>query len=381
MDTNTELLPIPMPSLDLRPAVDGIMDRFNAAAANLKEGQKLVILMGECHDMPTHIFLQQLLMKNLLEQSKTKFAFGYEFPHNRMARILRKNLKMNIPKEFDSKLQSHDPDGKMLLQLFKKYLENDNAPHSNKNLFSFLLAQKISTRFNDTARLYTSEGVYIDRNDPQTKKILGNHLYFNQQRIDFQSSKGVALRNQMMVQNALQHMQDARVNVYIQQCGSSHLLGIKKQDFPYSPFEESLSALFAQAGAVVLSVFPTVPSQPILLPSKLRDGEPISFLCHDYNKDHIPDAAQEMLKNTQIVEGLSPVDFPSTLKEYLSQDDFSEEEFDKLRYLIDENLYIQAIKDACGGELEIFDPSSQGMQDIDSFIENKVKPMLPKKNP
>jgi hypothetical protein len=184
-------------NLDIRPAANLAFQKIEQAHENAKK--PLVVLMGEDHSYPTHHMVRQLVMQKLSDEDY-KFGYGIEYAWN------------YYPQDHQAFLA--DRKGEKSLDVLQRNRFFECAKQSFKNTFSFIADKKIP----------------------------------------FRPTDGMYLRNQVIVRHAMDHLGKLGNDyLYIQHCGSAHIFGDKAEAFPY---EQSLSALFEQAGAQTLMVVP-----------------------------------------------------------------------------------------------------------------------------
>lgn len=259
---------------DLRPAADIIIRTAYNLRKRLPENQPLVILMGEEHDISAHNILEQLVLQRALKiWGRDNFTFATEQVRN-MWGILAKDLtSMDIPGEIYYNSNDYDIDGRASLSSFLGCMESEYSPVANDCLKNFCYQKGIKTIFNDASRrkscrnaepqahdsLFEQES-YLDLDDPLNKKVLEeyrkirakNGNIFSEISISSTSREGIAVRNMVMAQTALNHARIHEAPVIIQQVGREHLYGNDKENVP---FEESLYHIFNRSGAAVLPVF------------------------------------------------------------------------------------------------------------------------------
>lgn len=242
---------------DLRPAVDGLMSRIENVSKSLREGQPLVILMGEQHNLPSHIMLQHLLLDRLRKSAASRVAVGFEEPRNLPDVILNKGFDINTRHVPPGALMAADRDGYKSLSAALALWNPDDAPLSVLSLFDFC-RQNFSSRFNDAAKVCGPSGFInrIDKKDPATSAVMTRLGMDCGGILSPISPPGLKLRNIMMAESAMTHIRESGARLYIQRCGRTHIFGDIKGGHHY---QDSLTALFADAGAAVLPVFVDIP--------------------------------------------------------------------------------------------------------------------------
>lgn len=325
---------------DLRPALDVIQTEIERRTQG---GRPLVVLMGERHDAPAHIALRQSVIERLLTSS-SPIACGLEREHDLLGAIVESTFQYPLTGELRDALDVLDPDGQNMLKAYKATRKAVESPVMDKNFISFCLAEEVSVRANDAAASWALApgGVSkrcLDMADLATCKILQRHAPALQGKdVTFISAEGVYLRNRLIVERVLGHMNDSGAQVYVQSCGNSHIYGDK---FGHKHFVQSLSALFNQAGMDVL---------PVFVSSKA------------YDEGLIPAGAEAMRQQGVVVSGLSERLFE--YKGYGSE--FSDE--------YDESCLIEAISKHSGGAFKIMPDAFMGRG---SLLWDEVESLVP----
>ncbi len=242
---------------DLRPAVKAIMAAENWLLSRQPD-QKLVIIIGESHGHIIPSFLQMAVLKAHLEQRAAHpFAYGCEQVHEMVTHY--------IP----SLSAEDDPDGRLVMASYNSDTENSQSFWEHRALFGLCLSHHISVSFNDVSYFTTFDAYpnddlrsIIDQADPLTRQLVVEqfpHLVgkeiLRMHEKNGPDPEGMALSNAAIVKNAIEHIERTQSQIYIQQCGVSHVMGEtrKTRDFKY---EDSLTALFFKQGFSVLPVFP-----------------------------------------------------------------------------------------------------------------------------
>jgi len=230
--------------LDLRPAVDAIMESIVRARASLRADEPLFVPITEAHSMPTHIMLQAALLKALRgEYGRDKIAFGTEQPHNALGACVD-SFDVYIPAGVGETLSTLDQNGARFLKAGLACADYNYAPVSRWSLEAFLLHQDIVTHFNDTARYNNA----LDLRDTFTQQVLKDYIPEEfDDVISAHSPYGMFLRNMFMVRSVLQKQ---NALVYVQQLGSTHLLGNAEHEYAHS-----VSHILMEAQKRVLPVF------------------------------------------------------------------------------------------------------------------------------
>lgn len=236
---------------DLRPAVDGIMERIDRTRASLKPGQPLVIIIGQKHGVSIDKMLPVMILDRLIAERKSgkigPVACGIEYDHNLLGQIMTDYLGHALTPAQQTTISKTDHDGQRVLEAFTTFCSSRTAPMAGRALLNFCRLQGISTRFNDTAK---KRGI-LDRSDPATQELIARQApHLPEQDISDIEAEGMRLRNIKMVENSMAHIKETKAETYVLIAGKHHLFGLYSQD-------DSLHARFAETGAVVSSVFIT----------------------------------------------------------------------------------------------------------------------------
>lgn len=232
--------------MDLRPAVDIIMKRIADVLGKTDENTPTVVLMGDTHTVPAHVELQHLVAAQLLKMEQ-KFAFNFEMPNNFIETIAAKNLNKPFPRYLKSRASDYDLDGKAILSGFMGF-HTLPSPAAHNDLFAFCYKNSIPFQFNDAAR----KSHLIDRYNKQNKEAKTKYSG-PVKNFEIEDPDGMAVRNHVMVERALTHAEKVGTNLILQGCGINHIFGNYSDK---SRYEDSLSALYKQAGAQVITVLP-----------------------------------------------------------------------------------------------------------------------------
>lgn len=212
-------------------AANDIIQAIELKLENLAPDKTLFVPVGENHTMPSHRLTIQALLQGLKNRGHA-IAFGFEADYDFLA-----ESKIPFASEgIKARLLEKDPDGEHVLRMLSSsdgaFL---NANASLQNLFCFCLDQKISTSFNDLAKIYGIwQSVPIDPYDLDT-------LFFKmltQQDLhavwDAAEPMGMRLRNFAMTFNGRAHAREEGAQIYIQHCGGAHVFGDAEYESPYS---------------------------------------------------------------------------------------------------------------------------------------------------
>lgn len=251
-------------SLDLAPADALFAQAIEEEIAQLKPDQPLVILSGEDHTHPTDIMCHiggiSHLLKMQLEQShdpNRDFLVAHEREFN-LSYGIAKDLGLNVPDGLKYKSDELDPDNKLILVFCALNITSLFSPYSSSLFFKFIGQHSIPLIFNDAARYEIGKETFLCPDAPCFKHALETYNKENkaislgdQNNINAAASTGIAIRNMVMVEKALQRAKETQTRIIFQQCGNVHVLGSKHHN---SKVEHSLSFLYREAGARVLPV-------------------------------------------------------------------------------------------------------------------------------
>ena len=234
---------------DLRPAVDALLENIAQAARTLPASKPLVVLVGESHNMPSHIALQYMLADRL-KQAGVKFACGAELPHNFSSKYLSDMLDIPLTPAEHARVSAADTDGQWSIAT-RLADRPDFAPASAHTLLSLYRRTGITARFNDAS--FGGARMLLDEADPLTGALIERHAPDRKgTKIFVTEPLGIELRNRAMVHNMLAHIAQTGVPLYIMPCGRNHIFGNVDTEATY---EGSLAALLKEAGAAVLPVY------------------------------------------------------------------------------------------------------------------------------
>ncbi len=215
---------------DLRPVVEAVMAAENWLLSRLPPDQKIVFLLNESHTDQMHGLFQEAILKAHTVQKRKNpvlnFGFGLEIMHTHKA-------KNGVPVM----------EGMMI-----------TGEEANRHLIAFALRKKISVRFNDAAMASMPELFEIptlDVTDKLTRDMMVKRTGFASPFFSSVEQDGLAIRNDVIVHNAIKHMEHIGARIYLQQCGAGHSFGARQ-----SPYEDSLYLKFKEKGCAVVPVFP-----------------------------------------------------------------------------------------------------------------------------
>lgn len=238
---------------DISPVLEALDKRLDKQPP----ARPLVILMGEEHIIPAHKVLRQAIIQHLC--SRSKVAYGMERSHNLLDTLISKSFGLNSPLFGSGYLKDRDPEGHYLIEAFIGAAVPVHSPVTALNLMTACRDMGISVRANDAAKIKKDGHFYLDAQDPLTAQYLELLQADHPDDISVHDQQGIALRNFMIVENALAHMQESGAHVYVQDCGMGHMLGYKNNRTQAQwLYQDSLSALFKAHDIDVLPIFPSL---------------------------------------------------------------------------------------------------------------------------
>lgn len=187
-------------SKDVRPAADFIAAAVQQRRGELGPDTKIVVLMGEVHTMPTHIFLQQAVHSRLLDAG-VDFTAAYERPRN-WWRLVEPPFDAEICEIFDDVKSAPilDPtgDAAVSLSLYRNPLSYAVLSHHAQEAFDYY--NRITVRFYDACVAAHEDAISIDMADQSigryrdiyTRSAAGEGPAGN---IDPNSDSGLEIRN------------------------------------------------------------------------------------------------------------------------------------------------------------------------------------------
>jgi hypothetical protein len=282
---------------DVRPFVQTIMNSANFILERLPPDIPLVIVMGEHHDRPSHIYSRMALLQQLKVQRNRnpdiRFAYGIEDNLAKYSKLIGKKI---VDKKVAMMVQDQG------------FLLSAETPVSNQAKANFLLRNGINFSFNDIASTQSenSRNSIIDQSDPITRELIAKHAPHQLGKTIYRSgtvrkdnSLGLALSNRMIVQKATQHIKDTSAIIYVQHCGLGHALGHRNVENIFksdNAYDTSLTALFTDAGFAVLTVCP----DHINSPEESVVAMPSTILAQGLDQTNTKDADEvEILSELQ----------------------------------------------------------------------------------
>lgn len=230
-----------------------IVDAIKERRRELGPGKKLVVIMGELHCSAAHILLQKMVAQLLKRGAETQnFTMSFERAYNAWWHEA-KERGIAVPEELKYDFLHHDPKGEAALTCD---LRKDGwRSISELELYKYCYVAEIRSQFNDVSLVNDGS---CDMQDPatcQVAKQLGHSL---PGRFLPESPRGMAIRNVLMAERALQHSAHHKSDIVVQTTGLAHIFGEKSTAVEEElPYRESLAARFQECGVDVLPVFIT----------------------------------------------------------------------------------------------------------------------------
>lgn len=280
---------------DLRPYADLAVGKVAGRKVKMPDTQPLVVMLAQSHSRPDHVALSQMIVSRLSDRFRV--AVGWELSHNTIWSCLG-----SAPFCFDlGEVQNYppyvfDPEGQKGLVVYTSVKPDSFVPKSSFALASFLRRQGISVRFIDVAvtpewTLDWQDSLTVQcgdlsggRGDGALRTLFPSSFFSSE--VSVGSPQGVAYRNWMLSNLAVQHGIDACAEIYLLLCGSIHPFGgvfSKGCETHIYGYAESLDARFQERGLGVLAVMPFCESKisssvTLFLPPDLERREDVFFL-------------------------------------------------------------------------------------------------------
>ena len=256
--------------LDLRPVVAAIMEAENWILERIPPDKKIVLIAGEVHNDYMHSFLWQALLKahalQRAQNSDLSFALGYERPKN----YTFEKSAMAGEKTFSPNTQGYKVERVRKYEDLRDLAAKENISMSSNDISVIPKPRLVKYKiFGKTVLNETVIMSYINQDDPFSKSIvekyrpdlLGKEVLRSSPvprildpKKEFFERDGIELSNCAIVVNAIAHMQETNVRIYIQQCGQYHATGFRTAGS--KAYAKSLSRKFQEAGCHVLPILP-----------------------------------------------------------------------------------------------------------------------------
>ena len=245
------------------------------SSENRSPDKPLVILLGEMHNCPSHILSHICAVSHILRLSH-ETGEKVVFAEERDCNLLNKYLYDHglVSDEFDGQWwNKHDPEGRATLTASiarntgcNTQTRQFNAPLSKAYLHHFLLENQVPYTPNDVLSLNCKT---VEKEDPNEDPDISNYIIdpadpqlppardllerLENVRIDPDAvfspddQDGIALRNAVMVRNALEFARQNNASIIVQRTGMAHVFGFRP-DNPNS-YTTSLAGLFSHFSA------------------------------------------------------------------------------------------------------------------------------------
>ncbi len=290
--------------MDLRPAVDAITRAIDETRAKAPDGTPLMVLFGENHVCPTHAHLLPFVANRLRARGEN-FVVAQEGAFNLWTQIASRGMGFLVPEDLlRQPFYLYDETGRSALSALLGYGGAAMAPVSTHNILAFLQEKGLKVVFNDASYIPRLRELDLEnpvvaravqaqsrRNGPQgvlAACAIKDYEWKNENlNKDPTSPEGIAIRNAVMTDLAVDFAGRHKAPVILQQIGLSHLFGYAADGCAYT---DSLHAMATHRGLKVVSVFST----------KSRD---------DYGLNLLPFGAQGALKDTVVIDGLGEDEF------------------------------------------------------------------------
>lgn len=208
------------------------------------------------------MFLQGVMTRLLKERSSGApiFLHGKERPHNALESLLSRKFNLHAPQRV---ISDGDLDGQKFLRTSRASAVFAYSPVASQNHISFCMDHKVSVRTNDAAiTIINGKKVFLDQQDSLTRSYVELMVYERVDRvISATEPDGMRIRNKIIATHAIRHCLENETDIYIQDCGASHLVGNSGKDYK---FEDSLVNQFQKAGFEVLPIFVSSPAFSLL---------------------------------------------------------------------------------------------------------------------
>lgn len=260
---------------DMRDAARRVVDHVETAVESNVTGKPVVVLMGEIHNQPSHVFFQQLVLREAQDRS-LDFTVSMENAHNILGDYIKSDLRMDAPKDVIDNPSSYDTAGDMVLLASLASLMPNHAPRTHRNLLAFCLRNNLKTIFSDAV----TDGKYVDMGDVVTARYARAAGVDMQKKHNALSPDMMLLRNRMMIDFSLAHAGHVRKDLIILLSGAYHVAGSKGVPSLHlkASYETSLHALMSQKGITAIPVLPRMPLFTTGLPEASIDWLDYPFL-------------------------------------------------------------------------------------------------------
>ncbi len=245
--------------LDFRPALTATLNEIQRIIDNdLQDGQKLIVNVGEAHNLPIHKGFQTALINGIKQKITPEFLVALEIAHD--------GYPAHIHPAVYSNANNFSP----------------LSPYGTAFQYDFLGTDKIRTIFHDMAVMQDGG---IDLSDTATNDFISVHFpKLVGQSLHGKQPGGMAVRNFFMAEKIWEQPE----NIIVQLTGLSHVLGDKRQNLPSeTSLASAINDMAEQKGhppPYILNIMP------------LSEG--------GLDLTDIPEAAHRHFSDTVIIEGL-----------------------------------------------------------------------------
>jgi hypothetical protein len=293
--------------------------------AELQPGQKLAVLMGENHTMPTHNLLPQMVMQLLRADPKTSnFVYLMELPYNFWSQVVNTVMKVKLPEELEFATGASDLIDQANQMSLRGFECTPNAPNTLFHTMRWIAHQGIRVRFNDVSRDY----FWLQQKDMLIQSLCKeNRITESIREIKLNSPQGIRIRNHFMAVLGVEFAQAHSADVIIQSTGLDHALG---NCFERFAFEHSLAKTYGQRDIDTIPVFLTTDITKLHIS---KGGKTYKMGMNILE----PEAIRFLQKKGVVIDGIKKVKF--------STDEDVDQEFD----------YLRSINAASGNMLELTD--------------------------
>lgn len=250
--------------LDLRPAVDTILRAIDEKLPSASPEHPLVVLFGEAHDTPAQRYLLPFTAHRFAAQGH-RFSIAIEQDHNSWSVLMNAaGFGIRIPDALHQRPgHLHDPNGLATISAAIAHINPLYAPSSFHDILArhYRLAShsrgKIKLLFNDAACISeeSSHASILNLNDPLTAWVAqSSYPSQSMEHLNFpsRSAEGIAVRNRIMAEIALNHACRNNIPIIFQMTGLVHVFGDVFWNFS---FTDSLYNRLTRSGAKVLPIY------------------------------------------------------------------------------------------------------------------------------
>ncbi len=224
---------------NIRPAYQAIMHTQNWILDRLPADKKLVIIMGESHNLTLNALLLQASIRELHKQQKANpdrsVAVSIELPSN-FSEMKRGVKPSDDQSRMRANVDSFQRDG-----FFIWGYDGHSA------CLEFCMRANIPISFHDVTM---TPRIEIIAASPESERVINSYpVNVTGQRVNSKSRDHMAVRNMVCVEHVVAQTEASGARIVVVSAGAAHIGGYNK--FPY---KESLTALFMNRGFSVLPV-------------------------------------------------------------------------------------------------------------------------------